>query len=469
MRATTRLAFTISMLMLAAVALATVPTSRAAGITVTAELLPSETSELAFHLRLDTHGGDLMPIDLAGSATLHDGAGAPVSGRFAWYGESESSHHRSGVLRLALDAPGLPPQPLRLTLHDIGVPERVFEFEAVAPGSGPDEAAERLRDRTYVPTIADGAIAAIDTSTFELAWTLAVSIGTDDRAAESAMGIAVSPDGNLVFAGDAATRELVVVDARRREEIARVPVGHGVHAIDLAPDGRTLWVDGSLDGFPWLSATSVVDTTTLEVVRTLTPALGSASHLAFTPDGSEVWAPSVSSNLAWVWDADTGAVIAGIPLTLAPFSAGSPEAERGQIGFNEIAIAPDGSRAYAVGPEAAIVFAIDVATREVVGTVQAGERAHGIAVSPDGTELWTANRNGSVSIIDAYGLELLETLHLGGYANHVAFARDGLHALVSRADDVAVIDVVSRLIVREIPVGEGPHEFSGEPGRSPPR
>jgi DNA-binding beta-propeller fold protein YncE len=449
-------------LILGAASASVTRTTSGAGITVSAEpIRGADDGAIAFRIMLDTHAGDLMQYALVDLATIETGDGTIVTGPFVWEAASDTSHHREGVLRLTIPAPdSWETASLRLVLRDIGVAERVFEWAPAEEASG---AAGTLGRTIYVPVIADGAIAAIDTVTLELAWTLVVSEGSDERGPEAAMGIAASPDGRLVYAGDATTRELVVVDAGRREIVARVGLDHGIHAIDLAPDGRTLWVDGGLDGYPWLSATSVIDTETLGVVRTLVPALGSASHLAFTPDGREVWAPSVSSNLVWVWEADSGEVLAAIALTTAPLAGDSPEAARGQLGFNEIAISPDGTRAYAVGPEAAIVYAIDVAARRVLGSVPAGERAHGIAVSPDGREVWTANRSGSVSVIDALTLEPLATLDMGAYANHVSFSRDGTVAYVSRETDVAVVDVATRGIVREIPVGRAPHEFTREP------
>lgn len=466
-------------LLIAAVAVAQPQTLRAAGITASAELLanPSDAA-LAFEVVLDTHAGDLLAFDLAASATLERGGGSPIPGTFSYRADSDGGHHRRGELRFvpAADADLTPP--IELVLRGVGVPEWRFRWEAVGAvqGAGAAESvaappadpgvpvvASPSSRVMYVAVIGDGAVAAIDTTTFDLLWTLVVSQGSDARPPESAMGLALSPDGGTLYTGDAATGELVVVDTERREISARVALEHGIHAIDLAPDGRNLWVDGALEGYPWLSAATVIDTASLEVVRRLAPALGSAAHLSFTPDGREVWAPSVSTNLAWIWDASTGAVLAAIPLTTTPLVGDSPEGAQGLIGFNEIAMAPDGRTAYAVGPEAARVHAIDIVRREVISTAQAGARAHGIAVRPDGREVWTANRVGSVTIFDAATLEELATLDLGAYANHVAFTTDGTYALVSRDTDVAVIDVAERSIVRLVDVGRAPHEFAGEP------
>ena len=466
-------------LLASALATAQPLTRSAAGITVTVELLAtSDVDALAFRLALDTHAGDLLAYDLAAAASLERSDGSRIAGSFTYHPESDSSHHRAGELRFAPEPAAHVSSPIELVLRGVGVPEwRVrWDAPAVAAGAGDTTSAAEgaagpgalatgatSGGAIYVAVVADGAVAAIDTTTFDLAWTLVVSEGAEARPPEAAMGLALSPDGRTLDTGDAATGDLVVVDTALREVVARVPLDHGIHAIDLAPDGRSLWVDGALGGYPWLSATTVLDALTLEAIQRLAPALGAAAHLSFTPDGREVWAPSISTNLAWVWDAATGGVLAVVPLTDAALAGGSPEGQQGLIGFNEIAMAPDGRVAYAVGPEAARVHAIDVARRSVIATAPTGERAHGIAVRPDGREVWTADRGGSVTILDAATLAHLATIDLGAYANHVAFTRDGAHALVGRETDVAVIDVAARTIVRIVEVGRSPHEFAGRP------
>ncbi len=307
----------------------------------------------------------------------------------------------------------------------------------------------------YVPNVVDGTVSAIDLATNEIAWTLAVG-------EESAMGIAASLDGRWVYTGDAKAKEFVIIDAKKQEIVNRVPISHGVHAIDVSPDGRYVWVGGGLESYPWLSAISVVNAETGEVEAVLSPALGNGAHFAFTPGGAEVWIASITTNLVWVTDAVSGEVTAAVPLTRVGPEGRSPEAELGLIGFNEVALSPDGKTAYAVGPEAAVVYAIDVPARQVLGAVQAGERAHGIAVSRDGGEVWTADRGGTVTVIDARSLEVKATIPMGEYANHVAFSMGGRYAYVSRMEDLAVINTQTRQIIKVIPVGKEPHEISLE-------
>ncbi len=331
---------------------------------------------------------------------------------------------------------------------------------AAAAGQATHQPAPR---QVFVPNAADGTVSAIDLARGEADWTVAVSQTVGDRKAEAAHGIAVSPDGATVYAGDAAARQLVVLDAGSRRIVARIPLEHDVHGIDISPDGRTVWTGGALAGYPWLSAVSVVNTATRQVEAVVSPGVGDASHLAFSPDGREVWIASVTNNLLWIVDVARRTLTAVVPLgPEAALKPGTPEGEKGLIGFNEVALSPDGRFAYAVGPESAVVYSIDAATRRVLASARVGERAHGISVSPDGREVWVANRSGSVTILDAAGLRTLATLPMGEYANHVAFSSDGRAAYVSRQADVAVVDPRRRAVVRLIPVGKEPHELSLE-------
>jgi len=81
------------------------------GVTVTATLLsPAEAGpdRLSFRLALETHAGDLMAYDPARGARLMVD-GRPIQVGFTWTPESESSHHRYGILSLpARDDKGNP-------------------------------------------------------------------------------------------------------------------------------------------------------------------------------------------------------------------------------------------------------------------------------------------------------------------------------------------------------------------------
>ncbi len=324
---------------------------------------------------------------------------------------------------------------------------------------------------TYIANAADGTVSAINLVTNRVEWTLKIG----EKAAH---GIAASPDGSIVYAGDSAAKEVVVIDAGRRVILKRIPLATAVHGMDLSPDGKTLWVGGSLGDDPVKGTLTVINAINLTIEDVISPGLGSASHFAFTPDGKEIWVASTSTNLVWIVDTATRQVTAAVPLWVPETrQRPAPEddwtaylAERKIIGLNEVAISPDGSRAYAVGPTTSQLFAIDVKSRRVLKSVPAGQRAHGVAVSPDGKEVWIADWAGLVSVFDADSLKQLASIRVAETsgvaqargANHVAFSRDGQRAYASSIRDVAVIDARGRRVLGRVAVGQEPHEFSLE-------
>ena len=317
----------------------------------------------------------------------------------------------------------------------------------------------------YIPNAADGTVSAIAAGSGETLWELTVSEGRNGRPAEAAHGIALSPDGSTLYAGDAATDELVIIDTAAREVIERVSISHGVHGIDISPGGETVWVGGADPDRFWLGKMSIVNADSRTVETVVAPGVGSAAHVSFTPDGAEVWVASVTTNVVWTIDSASGELTSVIPLIAGGTrGSGTPEGEAGLIGLNEVAISPDGNAAFAVGPESATVFRIDVASRNVTGERKGEPRAHGITVSPDGSEVWVANRSGSLSVFDSDSLEPIATIPMGEYANHVAFDHGGAYVFATGEDSLVVIDANTRERVRTIDTGREPHEIAVNAG-----
>lgn len=115
-------------------------TSQAEGITVSVTFMnpllkPEETAgQLVFKVALDTHTVDLSQFDLTKLAVLRTSEGITVSEGFSWEPESESGHHRKGLLKVADTLNGAPiitkeTKYIELELKEIGTPSRVFRWE----------------------------------------------------------------------------------------------------------------------------------------------------------------------------------------------------------------------------------------------------------------------------------------------------------------------------------------------------
>lgn len=165
---------------------------------------------------------------------------------------------------------------------------------------------------------------------------------------------------------------------------------------------------------------------------------------------------------------------------------------------------------YVTSEVANIVHVVDTEAEEITANVVVGNRPRRFAMTPDGSELWVSNElSGSVTILDAATNEILDTIEflpqgfrpeqvtpvgitmtddgetviVGlGRANHVAFVDAGtreiedyvlvgerawnttlnsdnslLYVVNGLSDDVSIIDVEDRSVIRSIPVGRVPH------------
>lgn len=325
----------------------------------------------------------------------------------------------------------------------------------------------------YVSNAAEGSVSVIDPIEGKVAGTVKV-------AEKIAHGIAASPDGRWAYVALEEDSQVAVIDGQTRQEVARIDLplspGMAAHGVDITPDGKYLWVGarqaGENRGDVVLAELAVINAQTWDVEEVVQTGLGVPSHYAITPDGKELWVASTTVDLLWVVDTRVRQVIAAVPL-VPPRQERTAErreqlAAARIIALNEVALSPDGKRAYAVGPVHDIVFVVDVPSRKVVGTVKSGRNAHGIAVSRDGKEVWTADWAGTLTILDAVKMTFKETIQLGGRPNHVAFSVTGETAYVTRTDEAAgiaelvVLDTRARKVTGTIPVGIGPHEISLE-------
>ncbi len=105
---------------------------------------------------------------------------------------------------------------------------------------------------------------------------------------------------------------------------------------------------------------------------------GAPKQVAFTPDSSEVWVTLLSGSGFQVFDPLTGELIAETDL---------PKAGSVEVIFNAA-----GTKAYVSQMETASVYEIDVATRQVLRTLDTrGVWTKVMALSPDERTLWASN------------------------------------------------------------------------------
>lgn len=252
-------------------------------------------------------------------------------------------------------------------------------------------------------------------------------------ASGSAFGpMAISPNGSrlyvteIITSGDlynqVRTGRIAVVDTATGTAVGTVEgFGGSVRNIAFAPNGNRAYAiddDGSM---------KVIDTAVSRIVANITGPFGSSNiwtskwSMAVSPDGRYVYATSADS--ISVIDTTTNSVIRSIPVS----------------GWGGIALSPDGSRLYTVNTgtplySSSTMSIVDTATGSVVSSLLLKSAlVDQMEVSPDGSRLFLVDKaNNVVAVIDTKSSSLQTTLQKWeydysskGYPYQVAVASDG--------------------------------------------
>ena len=104
---------------------------------------------------------------------------------------------------------------------------------------------------------------------------------------------------------------------------------------------------------------------------------------------------------------------------------------------------------------------VDTAHYRVLKTLDlpAGSRPMSVKVSPDGKRIYVSNgRAGTVSVLDAHGLTVLDSIQVGTRPWGMVISPDGryLYTANGPSNDVSVVDLQSDKEIARIKAGESP-------------
>ena len=218
--------------------------------------------------------------------------------------------------------------------------------------------------RVYVADVCNGVIQVVNTATNTLAAPIPVG----------AANIAVAPDGTRAYL--TIQGSVSVLDLTSNTVTGTVPVTYTPVGLAVAPDGTRVYVTTFSGGNTQLcnvqSTIEAIDTSTKTVAAKITLPANSLTGLpGITPDGSRLYAPVLGLGCNGttgvnVVTTSTNTIAASIPIAAL-----------------NVAVTPDGTRAYAIGGNT--VTAIDTATNSVLSSVTIGDQTSnlfGIAMTP---------------------------------------------------------------------------------------
>lgn len=264
-------------------------------------------------------------------------------------------------------------------------------------------------------------------------------------------GPALAADGTLLVANRNGG-SVSFIDLPTGFEIARVPVGPVLpHEVSVSRDGRfaltTEYGPESQHGRHIV----LIDIANASIVKRIDLGPESRPHTAlFLPDGRHAVATMQESDQLALVDLEAGSVVRTYP-------TGGREGHM-------VRLSPDASRAYVTsrGAEGTLSVIFLNEDRDPV-VIPTGAGAEGLAVAPDGGEVWVANRSEtSISVVDTESLEVVGELESRVSAGRVEISPDGRYAVVPNGGGgrdvpqfLRLYDVKERKLIGEVPLRDG--------------
>jgi YVTN family beta-propeller protein/YD repeat-containing protein len=246
-----------------------------------------------------------------------------------------------------------------------------------------------------------------------------------------ARDVVASPDGTKAYVAIDAPA-VAIVDLQTLTETARITTSVSSLFLAITPDGNTVYAAGS--------NVFVIDTTTRQIVRTITDVFA-ATSVALDPVAQRLytWSFSGGQGAFKVVDLAAGTILRNTLTTGAP----------------AVALSPDRTRAYFVG--GTTLTAVNTATLANVGTVTVGSgrsanfSGQAVLVSPDGGTVWVANASdNTVSVVAAQALAVVTTVPVGFVPGALGLLpdRSELYALNSASATVSVLDTATNELLQ---------------------
>jgi YVTN family beta-propeller protein len=292
--------------------------------------------------------------------------------------------------------------------------------------------------------------------------------------------------------------QLVLVDPATEKVLVKLPTGKGPHEVAVSPDGRTAYVSnfGRYSVYPAGDTVhdkagntiTVVDVVGRNVKTTFDLGTHTGPHgLVVSRGGKFLWVTTETPQSVLELDSGTGKILhmwnthqqrshlvvvtpGETKFYVTNTVSGSvsvidrPTGEVKVIatgpGTEGIAISPDGKEVWAASRTDAKISVISTATDTIVATFpSAGRGPKRLDFTPDGTQVWVTNDSSNqASVFDARNRELIESLTLAEAPSGVDISPDGRRAYITnaKANELTVIDVASRKILSTMAIGTDP-------------
>ena len=292
--------------------------------------------------------------------------------------------------------------------------------------------------------------------------------------------------------------QLALVDPATEKVLLKLPTGLGPHEVAVSPDGRTAYVSnfGRYSVYPAGDTEhdkaghtiTVIDLVDRKVKTTFDLGTHTGPHgMTVSHDGKLVWVTTETPQAVLELDAGSGKIlhvwntnqershmIVATPneakfyvtntvsgsVSVIDRSTSEVKVIATGPGTEGIAISPDGKEVWAASRLDDKISVISTATDSIVAAFpSSGKGPKRMDFTPDGTQVWVTNPSSNqTTVFDARARELLASLTLSKSPSGVYISSDGRHAYITNAvaNELTLIDVPSRKILKAMAIGTDP-------------
>lgn len=251
-----------------------------------------------------------------------------------------------------------------------------------------------------------GDLAAIDTTTDEILWTVPVS--------GQANHITGSPDGKTVYVPVRDRHYVEAIDVDKREIIGRIDCGWGPHGTEITDDGKHLYV-----GTIWKHEVAVLDTSTMKSVRRI-PMGESVRPFKITPDERTMYVQLSRLHGFEVVDLERGEINQTVHLPPLPHDVEVERTANYTVNHG-LAMTPDAKLLIAAASVADYLAVYSLPELELVTTIPTGREPAYVGLTEDAGRMFVCNRKeDTVSVFSVSGFEELARIPAGIYPNRMA-------------------------------------------------
>jgi YVTN family beta-propeller protein len=292
--------------------------------------------------------------------------------------------------------------------------------------------------------------------------------------------------------------QLALVDPATQKVLVKLPTGLGPHEVAISPDGRTAYVSnfgrysvypaGDTEHDKAGNTITVIDLVERKVKATFDLGTHTGPHgMIVSHDGKLLWATTETPQAVVEIDSATGKIlhiwnttqershmIVATPnemkfyvtntvsgsVSVIDRSSGEVKVVKTGPGTEGIAISPDGKEVWAASRLDDKISIISTATDAIVAAFPSGGKGpKRMDFTPDGTQVWVTNpASNQATVFDTRARELLAILTLSKSPSGVYISSDGRRAYITNANanELTFIDVASRKILSAMPIGTDP-------------